>query len=236
MNTYRPTALLSTNAKLKKSIIGYSVLGLQLAPHTLSGKNVCPNASKGCAAACLFSAGMGRMPAVIKGRINKTKFFFENRKAFMKQLCEEIAIEELRAKLHGEKLAIRLNTISDLTWESIKCENGKSVFDNFPNVQFYDYTKNPKRALMHALGQMPANYHLTFSRSEENDFHVDIVLANGGNVAVVFAGKLPDTYKGKMVISGDENDGRFLDPKNVVVGLTAKGKAKKDNSGFVVQG
>jgi hypothetical protein len=37
------------------------------------------------------------------------------------------------------------------------------------------------------------------------------------------------------VIDGTETDLRFLDPNNVVVGLKANGKAKKDVSGFVVQ-
>ena len=39
--------------------------------------------------------------------------------------------------------------------------------------------------------------------------------------------------KGK-VVNGDESDLRFLDPRNSIVGLKAKGKAKKDTTGFVV--
>lgn len=233
--TYVPNKLLSTNTKLDKSVSGFKLLGLQLAPAKESGYNVCPNASKGCAAACLWSSGLGRMPAVIKGRINKTKLFFEQRESFMLQLENEIQLENFRAKQSGEKLAVRLNTISDLSWESIKCSDGKNLFEKFPDIVFYDYTKNPRRALDWGMGKMPLNYHLTFSRSESNEEQCKIILANGGNVAVVFRDKLPKTYLGKKVVSGDESDARFLDEKNVVVGLTAKGKGKTDKSGFIVR-
>lgn len=233
MKTYRSKQLLSTNAKLAKSVEGWMILGLQLAPSTISGRNVCPNASKGCAAACLFTAGRGAMSNVMQGRINKTKWFFEDQNSFMAQLHAEIAMAEFQAGYEGRKLAVRLNTISDISWEK-KLHNGKSLMEHFPNVQFYDYTKNPQRALSYGLGTMPANYHLTFSRSEENEEQAKIILANGGNVAVVFGGELPATWQGKPVFSGDESDARFLDPRNVVVGLKAKAKAKKDTSGFTV--
>ena len=84
-------------------------------------------------------------------------------------------------------------------------------------------------------GELPSNYHLTFSRSESNQKIVDSILASGGNVAVVFRGSLPEHWQGKQVIDGDKNDLRFLDKKNVVVGLVEKGKAKKDSSGFVIE-
>ena len=110
----------------------------------------------------------------------------------------------------------------------------------FPNVIFYDYSKHFKRMIKYLKGQLPSNYHLTFSRNEANDFQTTQVLKAGGNVAVVFRDKLPETYKGYKVISGDEHDLRFLDDKNVVVGLKEKltlnkhGKLDRDNSGFVV--
>lgn len=235
---YRSSNLLSTNAKLSKSVDGWMILGLQLAPSTISGRNVCPNASKGCAAACLFTAGRGAMSNVMQGRVNKTKWFFEDRASFMAKLHAEIAMAEFQATYDGRKLAVRLNTISDISWEK-QTHEGKTLMDHFPNVQFYDYTKNPQRALAFGLGTFPANYHLTFSRSEDNEEHAKVILANGGNVAIVFStGKndaLPTNYLGYKVISGDKSDARFLDEKNVVVGLTAKAKAKKDLSGFVVQ-
>ena len=115
-----------------------------------------------------------------------------------------------------------------------------SFMQNFPNVQFYDYTKHFNRMIKYLRGELPANYHLTFSRYEANDFQTTQVLKAGGNVAVVFRNKLPATYKGFKVIDGDLHDLRFLDKKNVVVGLKEKltlnnkGKLDRDNSGFVV--
>lgn len=120
-----------------------------------------------------------------------------------------------------------------------------SIMARFPDLQFYDYTKNPGRAVTNAMGFHPANYHLTFSRSETNERQCLDVLAAGGNVAVVFStatksGKrpaeaLPADWHGYRVVDGDKDDLRFLDPRGVVVGLRAKGRAKHDTSGFVVQ-
>lgn len=104
----------------------------------------------------------------------------------------------------------------------------------FPDVQFYDYTKSFKRAKAFVDGEMPSNYHITFSRSECNDNLVDIIKDLGGNVAAVFRGSLPKTYKGKQVVDGDETDLRFLDGTNKIVGLVEKGLAKKDETGFVI--
>ena len=72
------------------------------------------------------------------------------------------------------------------------------------------------------------------------------ILNEGGNVAVVFRGKLPESYLGFPVVNGDDTDLRFLDPKGVIVGLvekyayqfdkgTGKNKLVTDNSGFVVE-
>ena len=177
----------------------------------------------------------------------------------MKQLVKEITkAEKLHDLIEGEKqykkngvdvlryknFAVRLNGTADIPFEKIKLDNGLNIFDTFPNVQFYDYTKNPKRFDR----KQSSNYHLTFSRSEDNDTDVDNVLASGGNVAVVFGVKnvneLPTTYKGYKVINGDETDLRFLDEDNVVVGLKYKlvtGKGTKgqnkdnvDNNSFLV--
>ena len=112
---------------------------------------------------------------------------------------------------------------------------------NFPNVQFYDYTKHFNRMIKYLKGQLPSNYHLTFSRNEKNDFQATQVLKAGGNIAVVFRKELPETYKGFKVVTGDEHDLRFLDDKNVVVGLKEKltlnkktRKLERNYSGFVV--
>lgn len=209
--------------------------GIQyLAPADVSGYNTCPNASAGCKAACLFTSGMaGAFASINKARTEKTLFFFQNRAEYGKQLVKEITALVKKAEKQGLTPAVRLNGTSDLAWESIQFD-GKSVMEHFPAVQFYDYTKSAKRAKRHAVGEFPANYHLTFSRSESNQAEVLEVLSEGGNVAVVFRDTLPDTYLGKPVVNGDESDLRFNDAKGVVVGLKQKGKAKNDDSGFVV--
>jgi hypothetical protein len=226
---------IDTNSKtVKGQKKGYLTGICYLAPADESGViNVCPNASAGCKAACLFTAGRGRMSNVKDARVNKTLAFVNDKNAWFNQLRGEITALVKKAEKSKMIPCVRLNGTSDIAWERVRHEN-KNIMEYFPNVQFYDYTKSLCRMLSKFRGEMPANYHLTFSRSECNDAEVSIVLENGGNVAVVFSGKLPNTYKGKRVINGDESDLRFLDDENVIVGLSSKGQAKKDKSGFVV--
>ena len=209
---------------------------LHLAPGKLSGIQVCGSASVGCLAACLNTAGRGGMTMIQQRRIAKTRWLFDNRSEFMDYLVWSIKAIERKAIRNGMKPAIRLNGTSDLPWEKFWCKvNGvdyRNVFEAFPHIQFYDYTKIAKRAVKWARGEMPENYHLTFSASESNESQCEIVAAAGGNIAVVFD-KLPETWWNKPVINGDNSDIRFRDPSGVVVGLTIKGKAKYDDSGFV---
>lgn len=226
------------NAKTRKGEkLGWITYGLHLAPFNLSGFNVCSSASEGCAAACLNTAGRGAMSNVQKARIEKTKKFFADKDAFVWQLAKEISNAIKLANKKGMKACFRLNLTSDLPWENIKVESdGKklSLMEIFPDAQFYDYTKHFKRAKAWADGEMPKNYHLTFSRSECNDSLCDVASKLGVNVAAVFRGSLPKNYKGLPVVDGDETDLRFLDGKNKIVGLVEKGLAKKDESGFVI--
>ena len=226
------------NAKTSKGEkLGWITYGLHLAPFNLSGKNVCSHASKGCAAACLNTAGRGAMSNVQSARIAKTQKFFADKEAFTWQLAKEIGNAVKLATKKGMKPCFRLNLTSDLPWENIKVEShGKklSLIEMFTNVQFYDYTKNFKRMLSFLKGEMPKNYHLTFSRSECNDDKVSIVKELGGNIAAVFRNELPKAWKSVQVIDGDETDLRFLDGANKIVGLVEKGLAKKDKSGFVI--
>lgn len=219
-----------TDKNLKiESLKKYWILRLNLAPYKISGFNTCSSASQGCAAACLHTAGNPVfMPQKTLGRINRTRFYFRDRAKFITKLIKEITNHELYCYKNGFIPVVRLNTTSDIPWEIHK------IFEIFPRVQFYDYTKIKKRAIKHARGLMPKNYHLTFSMNEANHNDCDEVLQEGGNIAVVFRDKLPDTYKGFKVVNGDEHDLRFTDPKNVVVGLKAKGLAKTDQSGFVI--
>jgi hypothetical protein len=226
------------NAKTSKGEkLGWITYGLHLAPFNLSGKNVCSHASKGCAAACLNTAGRGAMSNVQSARIAKTQKFFADKEAFTWQLAKEIGNAVKLATKKGMKPCFRLNLTSDLPWENIKVESHAkklSLMEMFPNVQFYDYTKNFKRMLSFLKGEMPKNYHLTFSRSECNDDKVSIVKELGGNIAAVFRNELPKAWKSVEVIDGDETDLRFLDGANKIVGLVEKGLAKKDKSGFVI--
>jgi len=226
------------NAKTRKGEkLGWITYGLHLAPFNLSGKNVCSHASAGCAAACLNTAGRGAMSNVQKARIAKTQKFFDDKEGFTWQLAKEIGNAVKLANKKGMKACFRLNLTSDLPWENIKVKsNGKklSLMEMFPEVQFYDYTKNFLRAAAWSHGKMPSNYHLTFSRSEANDNHCEILKLLGVNIAAVFRGSLPKSYKGNQVIDGDETDLRFLDGKNKIVGLVEKGLAKKDETGFVI--
>lgn len=226
----RGLVLLTTdNPKiLKGEKIGYLSAVLHLAPNKVSGRNVCPMASKGCIASCLFYSGRGAMQRTQNARIRRTNRFFDDRDGFMADIVIDIVRLIQVAKHENKKLAIRLNGTSDIRWEVIPVNGYANVMEMFPDIQFYDYTKIPNRR------NLPANYHLTFSLNEKNCNSAIDVLNSGGNVAAVFAGKLPKRWSGFKVIDGDKNDLRFLDPSGVVIGLSPKGRAKKDVSGFVI--
>ncbi len=181
--------LLTTgNPKIAKGeAAGFLTSILHLAPSKLSGYNVCPMASKGCASACLNTAGRGGMNkigentnTIQQARIKKTHYFFENRGAFMIQLVKEIEATRRIADKHNLIPAFRLNGTSDIRWETIGVNNADNLMALFPTVQFYDYTKLPNRR------DIPLNYDITFSRSESNEHYIPQVLASGLNVAVVF--------------------------------------------------
>jgi hypothetical protein len=214
---------LGNTKTVKGEAMGFQTYIMHLAPSTLSGYNTCPMASEGCASACLNTAGRGRFTAIQEARIRKTKWFFEDRESFMAQLVKDIYAAIRKSAREGFTPVFRLNGTSDIRWETVAVLGYRNVMDLFPQVQFYDYTKLPNRR------NIPANYHLTFSRSESNEH----LIPQGMNVAVVFD-SLPDMWMGRKVIDGTETDLRFLDEQNVVVGLLAKGKAKKDTSGFTI--
>ena len=220
MSYYKSTLLTRNNHKtIKGEKLGYITYILYMSPYTQNSKgvNLCPHASAGCSAACLFKSGFGGMySAVEQGRINKTEWYLTNRSEFMNTLDSEISAA---IKRHEGKAIVtfRLNGTSDIRWEKIKVREGKNLFELYPNVQFYDYTKNPKRF---DVG-LPANYHLTFSRSETNHKEAMKLLAKGYNVAMVF-NKVPETFEGYTVVNGDETDLRFKDAKGVIVGLKYK--------------
>ncbi len=249
--------LTAGNPKTAKGAkLGYWTFILHLAPASLSGFNVCPMATQGCKAACLntagrggianskglltyaeLSSGTGRTNTIQKARVRRTRMFFEQRDAFMHLLHRDIERGIRLAEKAGFTPVFRLNGTSDIRWEST-LHIGSSIMEHFPNVQFYDYTKLANRK------HVPANYRLTFSLADGNDFQAEVALSNGMTVAAVFRDKATVTRyemegfgltNGRVwpVNNGDDTDLRFLDPPGVIVGLYAKGAARKDTSGFV---
>ena len=226
--------LLSTaNPKIQKGTkMGYLSFILHLAPADLSGRETCPKRTAGCTAACLNTAGRGGMfrkgentNMIQKARIRKTQYFFNERDAFMLDLYKDIQKAIRFAERKGLTPVFRLNGTSDLSWEKYTVgTTDMNLFQLFPTVQFYDYTK--------VLGRKVAqykNYHLTFSKADGNDSDVAEALFQGMSVVAVYDA-IP-----AGVPSADETDLRFLDPKGVMLGLKAKGRAKKDYSGFVIR-
>jgi hypothetical protein len=237
--------LLSTgNPKVLKGMAqGFNTYILHLAPANVSGYETCPKRTAGCTDACLNLAGRGGMfkrgestNVIQEARKRKTRMFFENRTEFMTLLVKDIELAIKQSARLGLTPVFRLNGTSDLSFEKYEVvRNGqlfRNVFAAFPEVQFYDYTKILGRKVKDIT-----NYQLTFSAADGNDMDVIRAMAEGLNVAVVFGIKktlpMPEQYLGRPVFNGDESDLRFLDPRGVVVGLYAKGKAKKDTSGFV---
>jgi hypothetical protein len=223
--------LTTANYKTVKGLKSGVMTGiLHLAPADLSGYEVCPMRSAGCTKGCLNTAGRGKFNTVEQARIRRTKMFFEERPMFMTMLRGDIAKLYLKAKKDNMTAAVRLNGTSDIEWTRT------GIMEEFPDVQFYDYT-----AVLNRLEKpKPGNYYLTFSKKENNDASCMVAVKLGYNVAVVFNTKkdepLPKTWHDVPVFDGDDTDARFLDPQGgYIIGLRAKGDAKKDTSGFVVQ-
>lgn len=215
----------STNAKTVKNELPTFILYLAPAD-TIISHNLCPFASAGCKASCLYSAGRGRFNNVQQSRINKAKFWAYDRAKFYAQLANELQQLEKRKT----KIAVRLNGTSDIDHIDLIFRYTGINFLYSKYLVFYDYTKNFNVYKKY----LNTNYKLTFSMSETNFDQVHEVLKMGGNVAAVFRNSLPSQFMGFDVINGDLTDLRINDPRNVIVGLIAKGDAKKDKSGFVI--
>jgi hypothetical protein len=185
-----------------------------------------------CDKACLYSAGRGAFNNVQQSRIDKTLYFYESRDEFMSQLFKNIKNLIKKAESKGLKPLVRLNGTSDIRWENVPFESYDNIFEAFPDVQFYDYTKDANRK------DLPVNYDLTFSYSGVESFapYVEKAQSKGLRMAVVFRKieNIPLSFKGIKVVSGDNSDVRHLDDQGVIVGLYAKGAAKRDTTGFVV--
>lgn len=205
-----------------------------------SYKTLCPFAEQaGCTKACLFKAGRGQMSSVERARLNKTKWFMDDREGFMAQLAGDIQRFVNWCKRQGKRPTVRLNGTSDILWERIPVGDHANIMEMFPEVQFYDYTKVTTRVYR----ELPANYALTLSYSQANPEYaqrvVEAHLETGTNMAVVYRTKeMRDAAvaasQAHRIIDGDKTDLRFLDGTNKVVGLFAKGPAKHDTTGFVI--
>jgi hypothetical protein len=238
---FKSNNLLSISADAKTSkgeTFGFLTGILYLAPYTTTEWNTCSMAGIAqCGYGCLFTAGRGAMSTVAQGRINKTEWFFTERNSFMQQLAKNIRQLVGKAKRKALQALVRLNGTSDIRWETVGFVDVDgteyvNIFAAFPDVQFYDYTKDCNRK------GLPFNYDLTFSYSGVVGFqpYVNKAIAAGMRIAVVFRSvdAIPTTFKGMSVVGGDDSDIRHLDDKGVVVALYAKGKAKHDMTGFVV--
>lgn len=221
-----PHGSTKTNKSMK---YGYANFIMYLAPHNISGWNTCPAATKGCSESCLNVSGRalwteknGVKNPIHEARLKRTQFFFNDRARFLQQLTKEIESGIKWAKKRDLIPTFRLNGTSDIRWEL------HGIIQKFNDIQFYDYTKLYNRR------DLPGNYHLTFSRAESNQEQTQNAVLNGLNIAAVFRNELPKEYLGLNVINGDNHDLRFLDPLNSCIGLIAKGKAKHDQSGFVI--
>lgn len=229
-----PKKLLSpgaTNAKTKKNEIKTFILYLMPYNQNSEGRNLCPHASKGCAAACLVSAGRGSFSNVIKARVNKTELFVKNKLAFLNKLADEITQETHKAKKGGYRVAFRLNGTSDVDFIYMLKKYGFLDIETLiPHAVFYDYTKNIQKAIRY---KAHPNYTVTFSRAEDNAVKTELAIRHGVNVAAVF-NQLPNTWKGVDVVDGDKSDLQMLKYNGVILGLKAKGSARKDTTGFTI--
>jgi hypothetical protein len=231
---------IDTNAKtVKGQKYGYLTGILYMAPSNLSGVNLCPMAKIAqCEEACLYTAGRGAFNNVQEARLRKADWFNTDKQSFMIQLFKDIEALQRKAKKLGLTPLVRLNGTTDIRFESIKFSllgelSQFTIFEYFPNVQFYDYTKISNRK------DIPVNYDLTFSYSGVKAFssHVLKAIAKRMRIAVVFQSKktIPNKFLGMPVVDGDDSDIRVNDPHGCIVALYAKGKARKDTSGFVVR-
>ena len=231
---------------IKGGKIGFMTAIQYLSPSDSSGVNLCPMSKIAkCDVPCLESSGQMNFKQSRDARLSRTKLYLNNPAEYFNTLVTEIKAFIKKAGRKGLTPLVRLNGTSDIRYENIgfvfEGVYFRNIFEYFPNLQFYDYTKIPNRFnSMNGISDFPKNYDLTFSYSGADGFqkYNDRALKAGVRIAAVFdrVENIPVTFHKRKVISGDETDVRHLDPQNVIVALYAKGKARKDQSGFVIQG
>lgn len=226
--TYKYLSVGNDAKTIKGQKKGYLTGILYMAPHTLGGgKTLCPFSTAGCRFVCLYTAGRGGFNIVQQARIRKTQAFNSDPTTFVTLLHDDIHTLIKVAKNKGLIPAVRLNGTTDILWENFQ------LMQDFPFLQFYDYTKYPPSLRV----KLPPNYKLTYSYSEHphSAKWAEGWFKRGANTAAVFFGEMPATFLGRRVINGDESDLRFTDPSNVIVGLKVKGKARSNDGGGFVQ-
>ena len=230
---------------IKNKKVGHYTYSLNLSPANTSGYNVCSHSTPECKSGCLATSGRTAVEifscknTIQNARIKKTRLFFEEAEFFMSWLIADLKALQIKAKKDGFFVSARLNTISDIDWQYVLV-NDLNIFQIFPEIQFYDYTKNINKFI-----NKPSNYHLTYSFTGRNWLSCEALLEREFNVAIIFNVKheidLPLTYNGYKVINGDLTDARFMDEKGCIVGLKFKRIADREaekkviNSCFVVQ-
>lgn len=236
---------INLSAKMvKNKKVGHYTYSLNLSPANTSGYNTCSHSTPECRIGCLSNSGRTAVEIfsgkhIIRNcRINKTKLFYTDPEFFMSWLIADLKALQIKAKKDGFFISVRLNTISDIDWNNVKV-NGQSIFEIFPEIQFYDYTKSHLKFI-----NKPKNYYLTYSFTGRNEELCKVLLEKEKNVAVIFKVKheisLPKYFMNHKVINGDLTDARFMDAKGVIVGLKFKrignriNEAKVLNSCFVI--
>jgi len=230
-------AVNSSQKTEKGEALGYDTYILYLSPSNLSGIQFCKFASDGCRAACLNLSGRALMAERSKGKVNdislsrlvKSWLVAFNRELAEKVICFEIGRESRKAEEKGNLFSARLNGTSDIFW-------GR-VIRSFPDIQFYDYTKNP--AFLKLSESFPS-WHITFSFSGRNLEACRKAVGMGINIAFPVVGKKDVA---KLIAQGkgfdmDKTDLRFLDTEKGGAGiLTVKetpGTAEGIEKGFLL--
>jgi len=221
-----------TKAKSKNSLSTW-ILYLNPAEQNSKGINLCPFASKGCLVSCIHTAGSGGLDIVKEARARRTELLVKNRRQFYMQLAKEILSKVAYYQRKNQMIAFRLNGTSDIDHaKALKVYAGLEIEDLHGKAVFFDFTKSIHMAVKY---KDSPNYILTFSRAEDNQEHVLTAMEYNINVSVVFSNKPPKEFLGKSVIDGGQNGIMMIYNRNVIIGILAKGAARKDTTGFTIQ-
>lgn len=180
----------NSNYKISKSNKSedYLTSNLSLLPASLSGFNVCPFHAH-CVADCIgVFSGRNIYPTAIRSKLVKTLLFHRDSELFIQILMKELTKFRTQCTKAGKLPAFRLNTYSDIIWESKFPE----IFSEFSEIQFYDYTK----VYIRQLRTQPANYDLTYSAiaSYHNSPEHIFSLAENDRVSMVVSKEIFNRY------------------------------------------